>query len=78
MHEELIRDIYERMGRMEAKLDDVRAIREKSDEALDTARRAEQKSDTNAQDIAKLSGTIKWSIGTCVPLLLFVLGKIFI
>lgn len=80
MNEELVRDIYERMGRMEAKLDDVRAIRAVSDEALTVARRAEQSSNTNSKDIEGLSATIKWGFGLVasivVPLVIFVLNFI--
>lgn len=78
MDNELIRDIYERMGRMEAKLDDVRAIRETADEAKDIAQRAEQKTDNNTAAIAQLGSTIKWAIGSSVPLFIFILGYIFV
>ncbi len=80
MNEDLIRDIYERMGRMEAKLDDVRAIRATSDEALATARKAEQATYNNRKDIEGLTATIKWGFGlvagAIVPIVIFILGQV--
>lgn len=54
MNEELIRDIYERMGRMEAKLDDVRQIRVTADNAQRLAERAIQRTETTERDIERL------------------------
>ena len=80
MNDDLIRDVYERMGRMEAKLDDVRAIREKTDEALSTARKAEQATYNNSKDIEGLTATIKWGFGliasAIVPIVIFILGQV--
>ncbi len=82
MQDDLVRDIYERLGGIQAKLDDVRAIREVSHEADKKASEALQKSDENSRAIAGLSATLKWAIGiiatVLVPLTLFVLGKVFI
>ena len=81
MNDDLVRDIYERLGGIQAKLDDVRAIRETAHEADKKADKALQQSDENARDIAGLSATLKWAIGIIasilVPVTLFVLGKIF-
>ena len=81
MNDELIRDIYERLGGIQAKLDDVRAIREVSHAADKKASEALQKSDENARNIANISATMKWAIGitasVVVPLAIFVLGQIF-
>jgi hypothetical protein len=81
MNEEILRDLYERMGRLEAKIDDVRQIRETADNALRIAEKAHQMSQSNKDDINKLSSTIKWTTGTIltvlVPIVLFVLEKIF-
>lgn len=81
MNEDILRDLYERMGRLEAKIDDVRSIREAADSAFRLAEKAMVKAEDNESDINKLSSTLKWTTGTIltalIPLLLFVLGKIF-
>jgi Haemolysin XhlA len=81
MNEDILRDLYERMGRLEAKIDDVRSIRETADSAYRLAEKAMVKAEDNENDINKLSSTLKWTTGTIltvlVPLVLFVLGKIF-
>lgn len=82
MQDDLVRDIYERLGGIQAKLDDVVTIRNTANEADKKADKALQKSDENSRTIAALSATLKWAIGIIatilVPLTLFVLGKIFI
>lgn len=81
MNEEILRDLYERMGRLEAKIDDVLSIRETANRAYHLAEKAMVKAEDNENDINKLSSTLKWTTGTIltvlVPLVLFVLGKIF-
>lgn len=81
MNEDILRDLYERMGRLEAKIDDIRAIRETADSAFRLAEKAMIKAEDNESDINKLSSTLKWTTGTIltalIPLVLFVLGKIF-
>jgi len=81
MNEEILRDLYERMGRLEAKIDDVRSIRETADSAFRLAEKAMIKAEDNESDINKLASTLKWTTGTIltalIPLVLFVLGKIF-
>lgn len=81
MNEEILRDLYERMGRLEAKIDDIRTIRETADNAFRLAEKAMFKAEDNENDINKLASTLKWTTGTIltvlVPLVLFVLGKIF-
>lgn len=81
MNEDILRDLYERMGRLEAKIDDVRSIREAADNAFRLAEKAIVKAENNESDINKLSATLKWTTGTIlaalIPLALFVLGKIF-
>lgn len=81
MHDDLVRDIYERLGGIQAKLDDVVTIRNTANEADKKASEANHKADENARAIEGLSATLKWAIGIIatilVPLTLFVLGKIF-
>lgn len=81
MNDELIRDIYQRLGGIEAKIDDVKSIRITADNAQATAYRAEQKSDNNAKDIEDIRKDIadsrkesathkRWIIGTAVTTIL--------
>lgn len=81
MNEDILRDLYERMGRLEAKIDDIRSIRETADSAFRLAEKAIHMGEDNKNDIDKLSSTIKWAIGTIatilIPIVLFVLDKIF-
>jgi len=69
--------IHERLGRIEAKIDDINSIRTKADEAQRTAERAEQRSDENAAAIQRLAATIKWAVGIAVTVAIFILGKLF-
>ncbi|WP_060210491.1 hemolysin XhlA family protein [Sporosarcina koreensis] len=78
MHDDLVRDIYERLGGIEAKLDDVRAIRNTADAAQLVAKEALLKAESNGRDIEKLESTLKWAIGIIIPVVLFILGYIFI
>lgn len=76
-HDVMIK-IHERLGRIEAKIDDINSIRSTADEAYRIAERAEQRSTDNSNDIERLGATIKWGVGITVTISLFVLGKIFI
>ena len=80
MNDDLIRDIYQRLGGIEAKIDDVKSIRITADNAQATAQRAEQKSEANEKAISNLSATLKWGLGigasAIVSLAIFILGQI--
>jgi len=87
MNDELIRDIYQRLGGIEAKIDDVKSIRTTADNAQAVANRAEQKSDTNAKDIEDIreemaearkenSANRRWLIGTIIGMVSTVIGFI--
>lgn len=87
MNEELIRDIYQKLGGIEAKLDDIKSIRSTADNAQAVANRAEQKSDTNARDIEDIreemaearkenSANRRWLIGTIITTVSAVIGCI--
>lgn len=78
MQDDLVRDIYERLGGIQAKLDDVRAIRDTADAAQLGAKEALLKAESNARAIEKLEATNKWAIGIMIPVALFILGYIFI
>lgn len=74
-------NIYERLGGIDAKLDNVNAIKKTADNAYEIANRAEQKADDAQEDIKALTATMKWGIGICassiVTLGIFVLGLAF-
>ena len=87
MNDDLIRDIYQRLGGIEAKIDDVKSIRITADNAQAIANRAEQKSDTNAKDIEDIRDEIaetkkeanankRWLIGTIITTVLALAGLI--
>lgn len=87
MNDELIRDIYQRLGGIEAKIDDVKSIRIVADNAQATANRAEQKSDTNAKNIEDIRGEMaetkkeanankRWLIATIISTALTLAGLV--
>lgn len=87
MNDELIRDIYQRLGGIEAKIDDVKSIRLVADNAQATANRAEQKADTNAKDIddvreemaeakKEANANKRWLIGTIITTALALAGLV--
>lgn len=80
MNDDLIRDIYERLGGIQAKLDDVRAIRETAHTADKKASEALSKSEENARNLASINATMKWAIGlltsAVVPIAIFIIGQI--
>lgn len=78
-------DVYQRLGGIEAKIDDVKSIRVTADDAKSTAQRAEQKSDANGVDIQEIRTEIadsrkesannkRWLIGTIITTILSVIG----
>lgn len=81
MNDEIMRDLYERLGGIEAKLDDVRAIRSTANEADKKADMASQIAKNNSKDIQRLISTLKWAFGLVasilVPVALAVLKIIF-
>lgn len=68
MNEDLTRDIYQRLGGIEAKLDDVRQIRDTANEAEKKAELAQKQSEENSRNIDKLSSTLKWAFGIIVTI----------
>lgn len=81
MNEELVRNIYERMGSMEAKIDDIRQIRDTSDKAHRIAEKALQASATNEKSIERNAASMRWSVGAIitvlVPVIMFVISRVF-
>lgn len=81
MNDEIMRDLYERLGGIEAKLDDVRAIRITANEADKKADIALRTTEENARDHYRLVGTLKWAFGlmasVLVPIAFAVLKILF-
>lgn len=67
MNDDLVRDVYERLGGIEAKLDDVRFIRDTANEAHRQAASAKHTALENEKDIERLTATIKWAISLIAP-----------
>ena len=67
MNEELTRDIYQRLGGIEAKLDDVRFIRDTANDAQKKAEMAQQTAEDNDKNLDNLTSTMKWAFGLIVP-----------
>jgi methyl-accepting chemotaxis protein len=59
MDEKILRDLYERMGRMEAKIDDIRQIRETAETAYRLAEKAYEKANDNEKDIQNVEKNIQ-------------------
>lgn len=76
----LMLDIYERLGGIDAKLDNVNAIKQTADDAFKIANRADQKAEDAQEDIKSLTNTLKWGLGigasAIITIGVFVLGII--
>lgn len=81
MNDELIRDIYQRLGGIEAKVDDIRAIRNTANDAHATAERALQVAERAEEAIEGIrtdqSNNRRWLIGLVVSTVFSILGVIF-
>lgn len=86
-NQSILLDVYQRLGGIEAKIDDMKSIRTTADQAQATANRAEQKADTNAKDIEDIreemaeaqkenSANRRWLIGTIITTVSAVIGFI--
>lgn len=78
-------DVYQRLGGIEAKIDDIKSIRQTADTAQATANRAEQKADTNAKDIEDIREEMaearkeadankRWRIGLTITIVSAIVG----
>ena len=83
----ILLDVYQRLGGIEAKIDDIKSIRSTADNAQATANRAEQKSDTNSKDIEEIrtemaetkkeaNANKRWLIGLIVTTVLTLAGLV--
>lgn len=79
MNDDLVRDLYERMGRMEAKIDDIRDIRKTANIAKDTAEEALTSTKSAHKRLDKVDKIIWWVstsiIGTVIVALLALIIK---
>ncbi|MGE7624606.1 hemolysin XhlA family protein [Viridibacillus sp. NPDC096237] len=73
MGEELVRNIYERLGGIEAKIDDVRDIRITADKADDKADEALQSTRSAHKRLDKIDKTIWWVTTTIIGTVLLAL-----
>ena len=80
MEDDLIRDVYQRLGGIEAKIDDIKAIRTTAENAVTIANRAEQLAKTNDRSITNINANLKWGFGliaaAVVPIGIFILGQV--
>lgn len=66
MGEDLIRNIYERLGGIEAKIDDIRDIRITADRAQDTADKALESTKSAHHRLDKIDKVIWWVATTII------------
>lgn len=77
MGEELVRDVYERLGRIEAKVDDVKGIRMTAENAEDIATKAYESSKSAHHRIDKIDKIIYWASTTIIgAIILALLGLV--
>lgn len=83
----ILLDVYQRLGGIEAKIDDMKSIRTTADNAQTIANRAEQKADTNAKDIEDIREEMaearkeaatnkRWLVGTIITTVSAIIGFI--
>lgn len=74
MKDDTAQDVIERLVRIETKLDNYEALREKADNAKDVADRAYSIALNNADDIKEIKANNKWSWGFIITLGLTIIG----
>jgi len=62
-------EIYERLGSIEAKIDDIRGVREVAYQADRKAEQSLTLAETNAQHISRLENNFKWVFGLLASVL---------
>ena len=65
-YDELLREISERLARIEAKQDSANETHELAKQANETAHRAESKADENARAIDGIKKVAMWAVGIAV------------
>ena len=74
MKDDTAQDVIERLVRIETKLDNYEALREKADAAKDVADHAYSMAITNAEDIKESKANNKWSWGYMIGLGITIIG----
>lgn len=74
MKDDTAQDVIERLVRIETKLDNYEALREKADAAKDVADHAYSIALNNADDIKEIKANNKWSWGFIITLGLTIIG----
>lgn len=74
MKDDTAQDVIERLVRIETKLDNYEALREKADAAKDVANHAYSIALNNADDIKEIKANNKWSWGYMIGLGITILG----
>lgn len=74
MKDDTAQDVIERLVRIETKLDNYEALREKADAAKDVADHAYSMAINNADDIKEIKANNKWSWGYMIGLGITILG----
>ena len=74
MKDDTAQDVIERLVRIETKLDNYEALREKADAAKDVADHAYSIALNNADDIKEIKANNKWSCGYMIGLGITILG----
>ena len=74
MKDDTAQDVIERLVRIETKLDNYEALREKADAAKDVADHAYSIALNNADDIKEIKANNKWSWGYMIGLGLTIVG----
>lgn len=74
MKDDTAQDVIERLVRIETKLDNYEAFREKADAAKDVADHAYSIALNNADDIKEIKANNKWSWGYMIGLGITILG----
>ncbi|MDT2531971.1 hemolysin XhlA family protein [Enterococcus raffinosus] len=74
MKDDTAQDVIERLVRIETKLDNYEALREKADAAKDVADHAYSLALNNADDIKEIKANNKWSWGYMIGLGITIIG----
>lgn len=74
MKDDTAQDVIERLVRIETKLDNYEALREKADAAKDMADHAYSIALNNADDIKEIKANNKWSWGYMIGLGITIIG----
>lgn len=77
MKDDTAQDVIERLVRIETKLDNYEALREKADAAKDVADHAYSIALNNADDIKEIKANNKWSWGYMIGLGITIIGYFF-